>query len=274
MKKLYCGNCYQPSDISNEQIVFCHHCGKKLQLNYTDWKHQRSFADFAAFCNEIDAENERTLAFYQIQPVKDKASARMFATFCISSVFCILACFVLLNEEHLLFSDFNPSSKDNYLNETFWHSKLINHTIGIQLPFKAEENQTRIPHHLSHYAKSLNSYKAESSGSFSVTVEEYELSGYNSEIHKEFENIQDEYTSFADATPTPLYTGETLDIKDYHATINHSTFSINNQVYLNDNYTFFNGKKGFKIMISYLRENKILTKYADIVNESILRNMI
>lgn len=275
MKKLICENCFTENEIKNEQVVFCSQCHKKLSLNFTDWKYQYSQPNFETYTKELNQHNAK--AIEQLNDAKTqklKANSRKtLLKFAASIALVVVVFFVCLQNQKNSILNFNSlTDNTNYLNELHWKNYSFGDSLSITLPFDLKHTETIIPANLTNYTHSIKSLRAESSSSFSVTIEEYELSNYFATNHFPFIDLQDEYVLSSGADVYPIYDNEKLTIKSYSTNIEHNTFNANNGMFISDNYTFVKGNKGIKVIVSYLKHNKLLNKYADIVNESIYKN--
>ena len=63
-----------------------------------------------------------------------------------------------------------------------------------------------------------------------------------------------------------------LSIKNYQTDMQHGSYISNKTTYLYDNYTLTKGNKVIKIIVSYLKDDDLLSNYADIVSQSIFSN--
>lgn len=276
MKTLICENCFTENEIKNEHAVFCCRCHKKLSHNFTDWKQQHSSPDFEVYTKEFEQHNSKALEILSNSKAQElKANShKTLMKFAASIFLIIIVFFVCLQNQRNSILNFNSiSDNTNYLNEINWKNYSFGDSLSITLPFDLKHSETIIPNSLTHYIHSIKSLRAESSSSFSVTIEEYELSNYFANNHFPFIDLQDEYVLSSRAEVTPMYDNDKLTIKSYSTNIEHNTFNANNETYASDNYTFVKGNKGIKVIVSYLKHNKLLNKYADIVNESIYKNV-
>lgn len=275
MEKLICENCFTENEIKNEQVVFCNKCHKKLALNFTDWKKERSQPDFTIFTKEFEQHNSKALSLiHDLKANEVKSNSRKtFLKFAASIALIIIVFFVSLQNQRNSILNFNSlADNTNYLNEIHWKNYSFGDSLSITLPYDLKYTETIIPENLAHYTHSIKSLRAESSNSFSVTIEEYELSQYFATNHFPFIDLQDEYVLSSGADVIPIYDNDRLSMKSYSTNIEHNSFIANNETYISDNYTFTRGNKGIKVIVSYLKNNKLLNKYADIVNESIYKN--
>lgn len=275
MKKLICENCFTENEIKNEQIVFCLKCHKKLALNFTDWKHQHPEPDFEAYTNEFEKHNSEVLRVSeQNQAQKIKLNSdKTFLRFAASIVLIIVVFLVCMqNQRNTLFDPHYLRNNTTCIHETQWENYSIGDSLSITLPFSLKYCPTVISPFLAEYTHSITSRRAECSQSFSVTIEEYELSPYFATNHHDFYNLQDEYVLESNAAVYQVSENEILKMKNYDVDLTHNTFVANNNKYLSDNYTLIRGKTGIKIIVTYLKNDPLLNKYADIVNESIYKN--
>lgn len=275
MNVLICKYCYSKNTIENENVIFCSNCNKKLELNYIDWKLNHSNPDFKKFVDEFESYNKHHEEVLQEEKrvLEKKSNKKDLLKFSLSLVFIVfLFCYVLINQQKQI-SLFSSSQNTNYLVENKWTNYAVGDDISITLPFELKYNETIIPQELIFYSSSVKSRRAESSRSFSVTIEEYELSNLFSENHYQFKDIQDEYILSSGNDTKQLYESDNLKIRNYVATIDHNGFTMDGEEFMSDNYTLIKGKKGIKIIVSYLKHNKLLRKFADVVNESIYKNV-
>jgi hypothetical protein len=121
------------------------------------------------------------------------------------------------------------------------------------------------------YIENAKSRKAESSQSFSVTVEKMEFNSFYKIDNADLISINDEYMQTPGVT---ILKDEALhlQIKNYKTYVEHGSYVLNGNEYLYENYTLIKGNEGVKIILSYLKNDKILCQYADIVSKSLLKN--
>lgn len=278
MSHLICPSCLHSNEVQSEKIAFCKNCHKKLTHNYTDWKYTKSAPSFSDYLNEFNQQNEEASkrTIFDEKEVKEKKKKvsnkdiiKLAASF-IFIAFTFLCTWTwqqqVLNKQEL------TSADKTYYSDINWKNYSFGDSLSITLPFALRLSPTIISPYLSQYTHSIKSKRAESSQSFSVTIEEYELSNYFSTNHHEFYNLQDMYVLESNAEVIPLPQNEMMHMKHYNVDVAHNTFSANNSQYISDNYTLTKGNKGIKIIVSYLKNDKLLNKYADIVNESIYKN--
>lgn len=275
MNELICKYCNSKNVIENENVIFCSNCNKKLELNYIDWKFKHANPNFKKFVNEFESYNKYYEAVLQEKNIvlEKKSNRKDLLKFSLSLVvIAFLFCYVIINQQNQI-SLFSSSQNTNYLLENKWTNYTVGDGLSITLPFELKYNETIIPQELVFYSSSVKSRRAESSRSFSVTVEEYELNNLFSENHHQFKDIQDEYILSSGNNTKQIYESDNLKIRNYITTIDHKGFIMDGEEFVSDNYTLIKGKKGIKIIVSYLKHNKLLRKFADVVNESIYKNV-
>lgn len=275
MEKLICDNCHTQNEIINERVTFCKKCNKKLSHNFTDWKQTKSTPNFEDYLTEFNAQNEaasKKVIILETEIKKKKSTHKDLLKLVASFVIiCSTFIFAWLWQQHSL-NDKVTSHNNHYLSDISWNTYKFGDSLSITLPFAVRNSPTIVSPFLTHYTHSITSKRAESSESFSVTIEEYELSNYFATNHHEFYNLQDLYVLESNAHVNSIYDSETMKMKTYDVDIAHNTFVANNNEYISDNYTLIKGNKGIKVIISYLKSDKLLNKYADIVNESLYKN--
>ena len=77
-------------------------------------------------------------------------------------------------------------AEKNYLPQVKWGNYSISQEIAITLPFVLKKSESVLPCYMTNYYALQNSRKAESSESFSVTIEEFAINDYSYMTHKDF----------------------------------------------------------------------------------------
>jgi hypothetical protein len=280
MNYLICDHCQFKNSVNSERIVFCKHCHKKLSNNYLDWKKTKFNSSFETYISETTTENAEPIQILQTELTKkDSIFKRISKTdlskksliFITATVIQFILLFILLNTQNHSVIDADNSTS-NYLKDVKWTNYSISQNIDITLPFELIESESVLPCHMHNYLNNEISRKAESSKSFSVTIEELDM---NEDYHLGYSpllSINDAYMQSRDAFIISNEEVDHLKIKDYQAYTQHGSYTLHNKNYLYDNYTLTSGNKAVKIIISYLKDDKLLRKYADIVSQSIFRN--
>lgn len=282
---LICDNCQYKNIVNSERIVFCKQCQKKLANNFLDWKKTKFNSSFETYIGGLNDYNE-TLPLKPILEGNKINKKKLFKTalsspskksvIFISSVLIQLILVVLLIQNDLKTITAagklsNQSSASNYLNEVKWGNYSITQNISLSLPFELKESKSLLPDYLHNYIDNDKCRKSESSRSFSVTIEEMKFNSYLNIENSNLISINDEYMQ----TPGVAILkdeGLHLMIKDYKTYVEQGTYSLNGDVYMYENYTLIKGNEGVKIILSYLKDDKLLCQYADIVTKSLLKN--
>lgn len=279
---LICDNCQHKNAVNSERIVFCKSCNKKLSNNYLDWKKSKFNSCFEKYIDEVTTENGESTQVVKTKLLKKKPIfkktiptlkiSKKSRIFIGATLLQFLLFFILLNTQNNNIN-FSENATGNYLEEVRWNNYSISQNINITLPFELKDSESILSCHMQNYLNNEKSRKAESSKSFSVTIEELDM---NESYHLGYFpllSINDEYMQSRDTYFTSNQNIDHLKIKNYQAYMQHGCYTLNNQNYLYDNYTLTSGNKAIKIIISYLKDDKLLRQYAEIVSQSLYRNM-
>lgn len=282
---LICDNCQHKNAVNSERIVFCKQCQKKLTNNFLDWKKTKFNSSFETY---VDSLNDYNKSIPEKSSLKEKPEKKksIFKTslsspskksiIFITSVLIQLILVALLTQKNTgtlttfnRISLINPSSP--YLSEVHWENYAITPTLSLTVPFELKESESILPGYMHNYIDNDKCRKAESSQSFSVTIEKMKFNSYLNIENSDLSTINDEYMQTPGVT---ILKDESLHlmIKDYKTYVEHGTYSLNGNEYLYENYTLMKGNEGVKIILSYLKEDKLLCQYADIVTKSLLKN--
>ncbi len=283
---LTCEHCQTKNAIISERQVFCQNCHKKLPTNFYDWKKSKADASFETYLSHIAKQTEKEEELFRkremITITRERRSvfrsflqnreAKILSVFIICSV--IVAFLVTSQKENYkpLVDDSAPKSiTQNYLQQVKWENHIVSTDLKLTLPFELKESPSIVPDYVYQHTHGVKSKKADISNSFSVTVEEIELG--DTHINENFfTDLKDDWmndpnTSFVENPVT-----EHMTIKGYKTQIAHGSYDLNGQRYNYENYTLFGKKKTVKIIISYLKNDRLLNDYANIVSKSIYSN--
>jgi|GEM_PF-6111044 len=287
MNYLICDVCNFKNAIYTERVVFCNHCRQKMKNNYIDWKKSNNNASFETYINEATTTDSSPLILKNTEITKDKIisftnSIRFLKTHTTKKtrvfIAATLAQFLLFsmimltqNNDHET-TDETTVSEKNYLPQVKWGKYSISQELAITLPFELKKSESVLPCYLTNYYALQNSRKAESSESFSVTIEEFAINDYSYMAHKDFMEMKDSYMLAPDAYFTSNEGYDHLKIKNYQTDMKHGSYITNGKNYSYDNYTLTKGNKAVKIIVSYLKDDELLSNYANIVSQSIFNN--
>lgn len=276
---LTCDSCQHKNIINSERIVFCKKCNKKLVNNYIDWKKTKFDSSFETYIaketlekntsnEEINITHEKKKNIFNQSKLFSNTSTEL-KIFISSSILQIILYFFLTSNSS---NHTQLTNRTSYLNDIKWNNYSITQNLDITLPFELKEAKSVLPEYLKYYLSNEKSLKAESSKSFSVTIEEFDINeGLNIDNHTLL-SIKDEYMQDSNSNITSSSTVEHYSMKKFNSYSQYGSYTLDNQKYNYENYTLMSGNKTIKIIISYQDGDKLLRKYADIVSQSILDN--
>lgn len=276
---LTCDSCQHKNIINSERIVFCKKCNKKLVNNYIDWKKTKFDSSFETYIaketlekntsnEEINITHEKKKNIFNQSKLFSNTSTEL-KIFISSSILQIILYFFLTSNSS---NHTQLTNRPSYLNDIKWNNYSITQNLDITLPFELKEAKSVLPEYLKYYLSNEKSLKAESSKSFSVTIEEFDINeGLNIDNHTLL-SIKDEYMQDSNSNITSSSTVEHYSMKKFNSYSQYGSYTLDNQKYNYENYTLMSGNKTIKIIISYQDGDKLLRKYADIVSQSILDN--
>ena len=282
MNYLACNHCHFKNPITTERLVFCKECGKKINSNYTDWKKAKFDSSFETY---IASETTQNGDFIKISANPPKEKHRIFQRsnrfikshkspelkiFIASTLLQLLLGFILMNLP--LTDDSATSENKPYLKDVKWANYSVSPQISMTLPFELKESKSVLPDYLHNYLSHDKVSKAESSRSFSVTIEEFDVAEDMRIDERSFLSITDEYMKSPGTNITSVSSVDHLKIKHYATASQYGSYTMDNRNYLYENYTLTSGKKSIKIIISYLEDDKLLRQYAEIVTRSLQQN--
>jgi hypothetical protein len=283
---LTCGHCHTKNAIISERHVFCRKCDKKLPNNYSDWKKSKADTSFEAYLSEIAQQTEKEEELYRkremISVTRERKSLfksflknREAKTLTVFTLCSMLLAFLLTSEndrsKQAIYNITPASITQNYLQHVKWENYIVSNNLKLTLPFKLEESQSIVPDYVYRHTHGVKSKKADICNSFSVTVEEIELG--DTHINESFfTDLKDSWmndlnTSFVENPVT-----EHMTIRGYKTQIAYGSYDLNGHRYNYQNYTLLGDKKAVKIIVSYLKDDRLLNNYADIVSKSIYAN--
>ncbi|MCD6017001.1 MAG: hypothetical protein K0S53_122 [Bacteroidetes bacterium] len=283
MNYLACNHCHFKNSITTERLVFCKECGKKINANYTDWKKAKFDSSFETY---ITSETTQNGDFVKIQNSLPKEKNKLFQRgsrfikshknrelkiFVTSTLLQLLLGFLLMNQSFS--GDSSRTENKPYLKDVQWANYFVSPQISMTLPFELRESKSVLPGYLHNYLSNDKASKSESSKSFSVTIEEFDVVDGMTIDEKSYLNINDEYMQNPGTSITSVSSVDHLKIKHYATASQYGTYTMDNRNYVYENYTLTSGKKAIKIIISYLEDDKLLRRYAEIVTQSLHRNI-
>lgn len=284
---LICDNCQHKNTVNSERIVFCKGCQKKLANNYLDWKKSKFNSSFDTYTDSLKAYNNSIPEKEIKEEAKEKkksifkssmSSPSKTSLIFIASIFIqlLIAAVIIQSTDDSIttvgrktYYQTNPTS--NYINDVKWGSYPITQTLSLSTPFELKKSESVLPCYMENYISNHTSSKAESSQSFSLTVEKMNFDSFYKIQNADLASIHDRYMQSPDVK---LLKEEGLhtEINGYKAYVEHGSYVLNGQEYLYENYTLTKGDEGVKIILSYLKYDDLLCKYADIVTQSLLKN--
>lgn len=283
MNYLACNHCHFKNTISTERLVFCKECGKKINTNYTDWKKAKFDSSFETY---IASETTRNGDFVKISNSLPKEKDSIFQRstrfiksqkspelkiFVASTLLQLLLGFFLMHQTFSI--DSTNTENKPYLKDVKWNNYSVSPHISMTLPFELKESKSVLPGYLHNYLSHDKVSKAESSKSFSVTIEEFDVVEDMTIDEKSYLTINDEYMQSPGTSITSVSSVDHLKIKHYATASQYGSYTMDNRKYVYENYTLTSGKKAIKIIISYLEDDKLLRQYAEIVTQSLHQNI-
>lgn len=284
---LICDNCQHKNTVNSERIVFCKGCQKKLSNNYLDWKKSKFNSSFETYVDSLKEYNEAIPLKQEAEETKEKkksifkgsiSSPSKTSLIFIASIFIqllIAAIIIQSTDENITTvgrkSSYHASPTLNYINDVKWGTYPITQTLSLSVPFELKESESVLPSYMENYISNHKSSKAESSQSFSLTVEKMNFDAIYKIQNADLVSINDRYMQSSGVALTKDE-GLHTEINGYKAYVEHGSYILNGQEYLYENYTLTKGDEGVKIILSYLKHDDLLCKYADIVSQSLLNN--
>ncbi|MBI3519771.1 MAG: hypothetical protein HY062_10495 [Bacteroidetes bacterium] len=287
---LICDRCQHKNTVNSERTVFCKGCHKKLTNNYLDWKKSKFNSSFETYVDSLNDYNEgipenhlrkdqtASPATNRKPIFKTSLSSPSKKTMIfLTSVFiqALLFIFILQSEPASITAvgrvSQTISTTSSYLDDVKWDTYPITQTLSITLPFELKESPSVLPSHMNYFIESLKSQRSESSNSFSITIENATFDPSFKSRNDHLIAVTDEYMKSPGVLPLKEEGLHTM-IRDYNTYMEHGSYILNGKEYLYENYTLTKGKEGIKIILSYLKNDHLLRKYADIVTQSLLNN--
>lgn len=284
---LICDNCQHKNTVTSERIVFCKGCQKKLANNYLDWKKSKFNSSFETYVDGLNEYNESVPKKTVLKnPIPKKnpvfktsiSSPSKTSLIFIGSVFIqiLIAAIIMQGNNDPITTggskiSYQPSLTSNYLNEVKWGTYPITQTLSVSVPFELKESESVLPCYMENYITNHKSSKAEASQSFSLTVEKLNFDSYYKIQDADFVSLNDDYMN-SPGVDVLKEEGLHTIIKGYKTYVEHGSYIKDGNEYLYENYTLTKGDEGVKIILSYLKHDDLLCKYADIVTQSLLNN--
>ena len=278
---LICDNCQHKNTVNSERMVFCKGCNKKLSNNYLDWKKTKFNSSFETYVEQLNDYND-SIPLKTISEENTKNKKSIFKTalsspskksviFITSVLIQLLLVGLLTQNQNTLYSNNQKKPEANYLNNVKWGNYSITQNLALTLPFELKESESVLPSYMHNYIENDKSRKSESSQSFSVTVEKMEFNSFYKVQNADLISVNDEYMKSPGITILKDEGLRTI-IKGYKTYVEHGSYILNGNEYLYENYTLTKGNEGVKIILSYLKNDDLLCKYASIVTQSLLNN--
>lgn len=278
---LICDNCQHKNTVNSERMIFCKGCNKKLSNNYLDWKKTKFNSSFETYVEQLNDYND-SIPLKTISEENTKNKKSIFKTalsspskksviFITSVLIQLLLVGLLTQNQNTLYSNNQKKPEANYLNNVKWGNYSITQNLALTLPFELKESESVLPSYMHNYIENDKSRKSESSQSFSVTVEKMEFNSFYKVQDADLISVNDEYMKSPGITILKDEGLRTI-IKGYKTYVEHGSYILNGNEYLYENYTLTKGNEGVKIILSYLKNDDLLCKYASIVTQSLLNN--
>ena len=283
---LICDNCQYKNTVNSERMVFCKGCNKKIANNFLDWQKLKFNSSFAQYVEELDTYNA-SLSKKTIleEPMAEKKSifksslsspSKKTVVFVASVLIQLIITFVLLGKNYYSENEQSDATitflnhPSDYLKDVKWNHYSISQDLSLILPFEVQESESILPCYMQNYIENSKSNKSESSPSFSVSIEKMEFNSTCKIPDYDLIATNDAYMKNPGVEILPdelLHT----KIKGYTTHVEHGSYAMNGKDYLYENYTFIKGNEGVKVVLSYLKNDHILCKYANVVTQSLLQ---
>ena len=279
---LICDNCQHKNTVNSERIVFCKKCDKKIHNNYLDWKKSKFDSSFESYIAKETTENgeaitedkpiykEKEGIFKRTKSLLISNTIPEFKIF-LGSTIMLLGLFFVLTSTRFNCDYSSDNESGSYLSEVKWGTYPIGQTLSLSVPFELKESESVLPCYMNNYIKNTYSRKSESSNSFSVTVEKMNFDPFYTIQNSEFVSVNDNYMKSPGVSILKEEGLHTM-IKGYKTYVEHGSYFKDGNEYLYENYSLTKGNEGVKIILSYLKHDALLCKYADIVTQSLLQN--
>lgn len=287
---LICDNCQHKNTVSSDRVLFCKGCKKKLTNNYLDWKKEKFNSSFESYVDGLDSMNASALQKSILkEPLPKKKSifktalsspSKKSMIFITSVVIQLILLAVLTHHDDtittigrvsLQTNSITAPASNNYMTEVKWATYPITQTLSLCLPFQLKESESVFPCYMENYLSNHKSQRSESSQSFSVTVEKMNFDEFYKIKQEDIFSVNDEYMK-SPGVDILKEEGLHTTIKGYKTFVEHGSYTLNGKDYLYENYTLTKGNEGVKIILSYLKNDNLLCKYADIVTKSLLKS--
>lgn len=279
---LICDNCQHKNAVNSERIVFCKQCQKKLANNFLDWKKTKFNSSFETYVDGLNDYNEsiplKTSVDENTENKKKifksslSSPSKKSIIFIASAFIQLLLVAFLLNNQSFENISGEKKSSANYLQDVKWGTYPITQTLSLTLPFELKESESILPCYIHNYIENAKSQKAESSQSFSVTIEKMKFTSYLNIENANLISVNDEYMQ-TPGVEILKEEGLHFTLKGYKTYVEYGSYLLKGNEYLYENYTLTKGNEGVKIVLSYLKNEKLLCQYADIVTKSLLKNI-
>jgi len=288
MNYLICNHCQYKNAVYTQRLVFCQHCHKKIENNFADWKKANPHLSFETYVNTntttdatpiittlVNEHTQRTTSYlnpFLFYKTHTSQKSRIFIGATLFQL-VLFICIIFSQGTFINPDDMEVSSNEkNYLNQINWSNYSITQDINITLPFELKQTESVLPCYMHNYIDAEKSMKAESSESFSVTIVDLDVSQDYPIPHSDLMLIQDDYMKTAFATIKPDEDITHFKMKQYYTDMQRGSYILNGKHFYYDNYTLTKGTKTIKVIVSYLQDDDLLNKYANIVSQSLLNN--
>ncbi len=279
---LLCDNCGHKNDITSERIVFCKGCHKKLTNNYLDWKKSKFNSSFETYINDLNTYNQSVPEKVIIEEIKEPSGTGFKAPFSkkaiifISSIVIQIIAFLAIMQNEPTCSAtaggiLKIEQPNDYIQDVKWGTYSITQTLSLSLPFELKKSSSVFPYTMNYFVESITSQKSESPNSFSVTIEKATFIPEFKSRDNHLIAVGDDYMNNPGVYPEKDE-GLHMMIQGYKTYVEHGSYTMNGNEYLYENYTLTKGNEGVKIILSYLKNDLLLRKYADIVTQSLMKN--
>ncbi len=166
MSYIKCNHCNQFTELSSEYLTFCSHCGKKLQNNFNDWKHQNAGKTFDDFKNTFGIDNIENALPKKVRNYNPAAmyffvglGILLFSSFCYLTVISIQSLLLLTNISNAI--SHNATTTGATAKNDDWTTQSLGKMgYTILTPYQFSELQIPLPPEVQTMMNGLECYQA------------------------------------------------------------------------------------------------------------------
>lgn len=281
MNYLVCNHCNHKNAVYTPHLVFCNQCQKKIKNNFTDWKKSNNGALFENYisletttdASPINIERPIKLGWYKKSQLyfEQKANRDVKVIIGVVAFQLVLFAFLMkLQNNSLALS--NKETSNDFQSSANWRTRSITKDISVSVPYNLIKVPTTLSLFMQDHITKSNSLRAEMAGSFSITVESFEMNRDYPIPHDMLYQVKDEYMQLAQFEYPDSDKIEHIKTKQYQTTVRYGEYTLNSKQFLYENYTLIKGYSVVNVTLSYLKDEDVLYDYASEISESLLKN--